>query len=122
MVEKLAGAVVNESVGGFVGLDPTSFGNFFRFARVTEAVHVPEGSNCQQCEDPAHSRRAIEWGAGYEDDDGGPVRELRCGFGHRRRAGRCIRGGITFGRRPFGHYVDRSEEIETTTTNRRVAI
>lgn len=85
----LEGQIVHVVVSGTVGPEPTSLGEFFRFARVVKIEPRPaSGSStvCQRCSRAVvRWQIAVEWEAGYSSPDG----DLLCEH--------CICGVVTRG-------------------------
>ena len=73
VLDSLTGKTVHVLVGGRVGPAPTSFGEFFRFARVVKTQLKPAGASttCVRCSStPARWQIAVQWEVGHSSPDG----------------------------------------------------
>lgn len=72
-LDALVGKVVHVVVSGTVGPQPTPFGNFFRFARVTKVEHKPASAStaCARCSRGSPRWQiAVLWEAAYSSCSG----------------------------------------------------
>ena len=63
-LDALVGKVVHVVVSGTVGPQPTPFGNFFRFARVTKVEHKPASAStaCARCSRGSPVGKSLSFG------------------------------------------------------------